>query len=80
MTDDEGRTHAKEILRAPGDADNPLSWDALGEKFGRVTGRAPGTVSEIAKACQNLASPTGLADLLALVEREMRTGDAATAG
>jgi 2-methylcitrate dehydratase PrpD len=73
ITDDMGKVHQREIIQAPGDADSPLSWPEVSDKFQRLTGRSRETVVQIAAACQALPSASQLQDFLAMIDREIFT-------
>lgn len=69
VTDSAGATHTREILHAPGDAETPLSWQDVSEKFHRVTGRSREDVARLAATCQGLAASDRLPEFLASVDQ-----------
>lgn len=68
----DGAKHVEEIIHAPGDAENPLDWTALGRKFRNVTGRPQSIADSMAAACRDITSPQGMKKLLSLCERELQ--------
>ena len=72
VIDGTGAKHVDEIIRAPGDAENPLDWTMLAEKFTRVSGQKRESVAKAAAACRALDSVDGLPNLLALADRAVK--------
>lgn len=71
VIDHTGATHSETVIAPPGDAENPLDWVALADKFAKLSSRGPATVADMAAACQGPHTADDLAALLSLVGREI---------
>lgn len=73
VIDDAGAKHVEEIIKSPGDAENPLDWSALAAKFMRVSGTPHETIESIAMTCRALRDASGLATLVARVDQAIKS-------